>query len=132
MYHQFDVVLSSFPFADMDISKVRPAIILSADKYSNKSGLYVCCMVTSTKKSNYELDSDIDDVEIAGLMVKSKARPEKIFTVHETAIYSKIGKLSVYDRELLIENLSLLVPLNYGRGNYLHEKQSKFRSKKYK
>lgn len=97
-YNSFDVIRVPFPFSDKDISKTRPAIVLSKDKGSE---LLVCCMVTSAKASSFELDFTVNDIPPTGLPKSSVVRVEKIFTIDKRLILNKEGQLSTLDSKML-------------------------------
>jgi mRNA interferase MazF len=62
---QRDIVLLTFPFSNLQSSKVRPAIVLSNDRYNRRSEDFVAAPLTSNLKlrdyailvSNNELES---------------------------------------------------------------------------
>lgn len=104
MYKHFDIIRTPFPFADKDKFKTRPAVILAR----SNSGLYICCMVTSGLKSNYEHDFEVVNNEACGLPKKSKIRVEKIFTIDERLILSREGALTGKDKVNLKEKMKKL------------------------
>lgn len=53
-YKKFDVVIVPFPFVDkIKKQKIRPAVIVSENKYNRATGLAVVAMITSAKKSKF-------------------------------------------------------------------------------
>ena len=84
------VVLVDFPFSDLSDTKLRPAIILAQ---ANRED-WVLCQVTS----NAGIDAraiEIKDTDFAqgSLRRTSYARPDKIFTGHESLINRRVGIL---------------------------------------
>lgn len=104
-YNSFDVIRVPFPFADKNISKTRPAIVLSKE---NGSELVVCCMVTSAKASSYKLDFTVNDIAPTGLPKNSVVRVEKIFTIDKRLVLNKEGQLSSLDSKTLKQKFSEL------------------------
>lgn len=105
IYSQYDVVIVPFPFTDKLSTKHRPALILSEKKQFNQpSEKYVLSMITSSKHLAWPLDVSIGDLNSSGLNASSIIRM-KIFTLDNSLIVRKIGRLSNHDRSQI--NLSL-------------------------
>lgn len=85
------VVLIPFPFSDLSLSKLRPAVVLaSADR-----GDWVMCQVTSKPYGDQRaVEIAPRDFGSGGLRVVSYARPAKLFTAHETLITAEAGRLT--------------------------------------
>lgn len=84
------VVLVDFPFSDLSDAKLRPAIILAQ---ANRED-WILCQFTS----NAGIDAraiEIKDTDFAqgSLRQTSYARPDKIFTGHESLINRRVGIL---------------------------------------
>lgn len=102
-YKQFDVVVVPFPFTDSQKTKKRPALVLS-DTSIFKINRTILAMITSTAHSAWALDTDIKDLEAAGLKAPSKIR-FKLFTLDNQLIIRKIGALSNYDRRVVTQRM---------------------------
>lgn len=89
------MVLLSFPFSYLHTSKVRPAIVLSNDRYNHRSEDFVAVPLTSNLKfrdyavliTNQELESD-------RLIVDSKAKVDRVFSVSQKLVRMKIGRVN--------------------------------------
>ena len=110
-FNAFDVVVVPFPFTDRATTKRRPALILSdAQTFNQKVGQSVMAMITSAKNSDWPLDSEIQDLDSAGLPSASIVRM-KLFTLDQQLIIRKAGKLSPTDQSKVIEALHQLLNL---------------------
>ena len=87
-----DVVLIAFPFADFSKYKKRPALIVGKAEFDN----LILCQITSkavTSKRAIPLKSD--HFSTVGLGMDSFVRPDKLFTVEQSVIESKVGTLLI-------------------------------------
>ncbi len=108
VYNPFDVVLVPFPFIDVIEHKRRPALIISSvQKFNIESGACVMAMITSANHNPWPLDTEINELEIAGLPVQSIIRM-KLFTLDQRLILKNLGNLSNRDRKLFSANLKQL------------------------
>ncbi|MBF0229127.1 MAG: type II toxin-antitoxin system PemK/MazF family toxin [Desulfamplus sp.] len=84
------VVLVTFPFSDLSMTKLRPAVVL-AD--SGKDD-WVLCQITS--KSYGDAKAIIltnENFENGSLKIISYVRPGKLFTANNTIMVTEVGKL---------------------------------------
>lgn len=91
LFAKGEVVLVPYPFSDLSQSKLRPALVLAAVS----DGDYILCQITSRPYS-WRVIVEIDEADNrdSGLRMKSYARPEKLFTAHESIVVEKIGRLN--------------------------------------
>jgi mRNA interferase MazF len=83
LIHQRDIVLLRFPFSNLQSSKVRPAIVLSNDKYNQQSEDFVAVPVTSNLKlRDYTIQITNRQLESGNLIVNSKAKVDRVFSVN--------------------------------------------------
>jgi len=110
-FDRFDVVVVPFPFTDRTTSKRRPALVISsADKFNKTVGQSVLAMITSAKNSDWPLDTDITDLDSAGLPSSSIVRM-KLFTLDDQLIIRKAGSLSSQDQKRISNSLKDLFSL---------------------
>ena len=110
-FEQFDVVVVPFPFTDRTTSKRRPALVISnADNFNKNVGQSVLAMITSAKNSDWPLDTEITDLDSAGLPSASIVRM-KLFTLDDQLIIRKAGALSTQDQKNISNSLKDLLPL---------------------
>ena len=103
IFKQYDVVVVPFPFTDRQQVKRRPALVLSESSTLNidKS---ILAMITSSLHQSWPLDTEIEDLQIAGLKSPSIVRM-KLFTLDNTLIIKQIGRLNDSDRKNMSFNL---------------------------
>ena len=109
----YEVVKVPFPFTDVNATKVRPALILSAAKpFNAKIGLSVMAMITSVKLSQelWPADIVIEYLQPTGLPVPSIIR-FKIFTLDHRLIIGRLGNLSATDRKNVQKKLKEILVL---------------------
>jgi len=95
-YNQSDVVLVPFPFTNLQTTKRRPAVIISANWFNHTHDDCVVVAITSGIPAHLSRDelqlSDID-LKSAGLPKKSMIKTGKIITLEQRLIVKTIGKL---------------------------------------
>ncbi len=104
IYNQFDIVLVPFPFTDNNVSKKRPALVLSNQNYQIKTNHLILAMITSAKNSRWENDFPIKALESTGLNTNCVIR-YKIFSLDERIILKKIGAVSLKEQKEIKEIL---------------------------
>ena len=102
-FESLDVVVVPFPFSDRWAAKRRPALIVSSGDFNRTHEQSILSMITSAK-SNWPSDVAIQDWREAGLNVPCKIR-FKLFTLDDTLIVRKLGRLSKQDSEAVKEAL---------------------------
>ncbi len=90
-FERASVVLVSFPFSDLSDSKFRPALVLAE---ANRSDLILCQITSNAGIDSKTIEIVSSDFELGSLRKTSFARPDKIFTGHESLIAKRVGKLS--------------------------------------
>ncbi|MDG7035834.1 MAG: type II toxin-antitoxin system PemK/MazF family toxin [Nitrososphaerota archaeon] len=96
MLSQRDIVLLSFPFSDLKSSKVRPAIVMSNDGYNRSSEDFIAVPITSNLKfRDYAVLITNKDLESGRLIVDSKAKVDRVFSVSQRLVRMKIGRMKV-------------------------------------
>ncbi len=96
-----EIVLVRYPFSDLTSSKVRPAVIVNASHTSQD--LFV---VALTSKTSGLLSGEfvLADWNLAGLNVETAVK-RGIFTIKQTLVKMRVGKLSDADAEQLEKSL---------------------------
>jgi|SRR3989338_10600542 len=93
--NQKDLVLVPFPFSNQKEGKIRPAIIISNNRYNNKNPDRIAVAVTSVIKTEpYSLFFTQDDLEGGHLLRPSRIRVDKIFTIEKSLIQHKVGTIT--------------------------------------
>lgn len=101
-FKSFDIVIVPFPFVESKLTKIRPALVLSNEKF-NKNGSIILSMITSAKHVKKSGDIVITNLKSANLSFASIVRV-KLFTVDLSVIHKKIGVLDKVDQSTLKEN----------------------------
>ncbi len=100
-YSKGDVILVRYPFSDLSGSKVRPAVIVSAP-HSSADAFIV--PLTSNLTSLLTGEFILADWKAAKLNVPSAVK-RGLYTVHESLITKRVGKLSDADAQTLEDSL---------------------------
>ena len=92
---QRDIILIKFPFSNLTGAKVRPALVLSNDKY-NKYNLdtVVVAMTSNINPSEYKVFVENQDLESGYLPLKSAVRVDKPFSILQSKVLKKQAKLN--------------------------------------
>ena len=91
---QKDIVLLPYPFTDLEGNKVRPALVVSHDYFNNLSADIIAIPLTSVLKDvPYSVFITQNDMASGKLLVPSRIRADKIFTVEKKIVSFKIGAL---------------------------------------
>jgi len=92
MYEQKEVVLLPFPYTDLSISKLRPALIISNKKLNNSEDR-ICCLITSNSPKQGML-IEKNSFERGVLPFKSWVKPQRIFTINSKIIQKGLCKIN--------------------------------------
>ncbi|MGB1110185.1 MAG: type II toxin-antitoxin system PemK/MazF family toxin [Gammaproteobacteria bacterium] len=107
-FEAWDVVVVPFPFTDRTTTKRRPALVLSdAGSFNKQVGQSVLAMITSARNSDWPLDVEIGDLDVAGLPSASVVRM-KLFTLDHHLVIRKAGSLAYPDRSHVRASLKKL------------------------
>jgi mRNA interferase MazF len=92
---QRELVLLPYPFSDLTLAKVRPAIVVSNDFFNRKSddGIMVP-LTTVIKDEPYSIVINQKDMASGKLLKTSRVRADKIFSVMKSKITMRIGKIN--------------------------------------
>ncbi len=106
----FSVVVVPFPFTDSAATKKRPALVLSSESF-NRQGHSILAMITSKGHHPWPGDSEIMDLDAAGLPVACLVR-FKLFTLDNRLIIGRLGALGRKDAASVSAQVSSLLPLS--------------------
>lgn len=100
-YSKPEVVLVRYPFSDLTSSKVRPAVVVNAAHPSQD--LFV---VALTSKTSGLLAGEfvLTEWKAAGLNVETAVK-RGLYTIKETLVRKRLGKLAAVDAEQLEKSL---------------------------
>lgn len=99
---QGDIVLVPFPFSNLMNIKKRPVLILSKNSYNNKTRDIITCGITSNiNDSDCSVVIDNKDLISGNLPVQSRIKADKLFTLEQSIIIKKLGKV----KEFILQNV---------------------------
>jgi mRNA interferase MazF len=97
-----EIVLVPFPFSDLSITKVRPAVALAAAW----RGDWILCQITSNSYSDpFAARLGATDFAKGGLQIISYARPGKLFTANNSLMLRSAGILNDPTLQRLIDSV---------------------------
>ena len=91
-----DIVLATFPFTNLTMSKVRPALVVSPGLIGNDVVLVAISSVVSAtpETTDLVLDSSHPEFRPTGLTRSSVIRTHKIVTVERHIVARRLGRAS--------------------------------------
>lgn len=90
---QKDLILLPFPFSDKSGSKVRPALILSNNKFNLSEDIIICAITSNLDNNNFSVNLNNNNLESGTLYEPSLIKPGTILKIKKELIISKIGKI---------------------------------------
>lgn len=99
-----DIVLISIPFTDLSERKIRPALVLVKIKDD-----LLCCFISSNLNTETKHDVVVKKNKKNNLKVDSVIKCGKLFTLHQSLVEWKIGKLSERDYQIVANKLMKLI-----------------------
>ena len=104
-----EIVILPFPYSDLSVSKLRPALILT--NINNDD--YIMVQITSKSYDDkYSIKISNDDLSSGNLMNDSYVKFSKIFTANKQIITKSIGKLKFEKYSTIILSLIDLLKRN--------------------
>ena len=100
-YSKNDVILVRYPFSDLSVSKVRPAVVVNAPHVSQDVFIVP---LTSRTTSLLAGEFLLADWRAAGLNIPTAVK-RGLYTVHQTLIVKAVGKLARPDAERVERSL---------------------------
>ncbi len=91
-----DVIIVSFPYADLTRLKKRPALIVGKAEFNN---LIVCQITSNAHTSKRAIPLTSGDFDNGSLQIDSFIRPDKLFTLESSIIENTVGTLQTGKRE---------------------------------
>jgi len=108
---QRDIILVPFPYSDLTGSKRRPALVVSSSAFNEREIDVICCAITSSSARDPKAIAITNsDVDPAFLIVDSKVKPSKLFTVSKTIVYKKLGKLKANKFNEVMSSIYAVMP----------------------
>jgi len=93
-FSQKDLVLLPYPFSNLKGVKVRPALVISGDKFNFKSRDLVMVPLTSVIRDEpFSIVIEQENLSSGKLVKTSRVRTAKVFCIDRGLIKMKIGRL---------------------------------------
>ncbi len=90
-----DIVLVPFPFTDLSSTKVRPAVLISADEQHNDVIIAFISSITENPRANDVVFKSTDtDFLATGLKKSSVFKMDKLLTIASVLILRRLGRVS--------------------------------------
>jgi|SRR3989344_1128824 len=95
LYDQGDIVLVPFPFTNLRTIKKRPVLILSQKEYHTKTKDIITCGITSNLGDDHcSVLIDTTYLLQGQLPVSSRIKVDKLFTLEQSLVIKKLGKIN--------------------------------------
>ncbi|WP_295391492.1 type II toxin-antitoxin system PemK/MazF family toxin [uncultured Thiodictyon sp.] len=85
-----DIVVLHFPFTDLSATKQRPVLVLTQP---TAHGDFIAAQVTSQMNHPVQMALSDSDFELGRLPKASIVRPDKVFTLNQSLIVRRVGRL---------------------------------------
>ena len=93
---QRDLVLVPFPFSDRSGQKVRPAVVVSNDRYNKKgSDIILCAVTTNCTPSVYSLLINSKDLSSGILYEPSAIKTDSVLKLQQDMVLKVIGAINI-------------------------------------
>ncbi|MDL1894032.1 type II toxin-antitoxin system PemK/MazF family toxin [Sphingobacteriales bacterium CHB3] len=88
-----DIIIVPFPFADVPVRKVRPAVVvgLTQDRYHD---VIVCAVSSVIETRLSENEFILKPTRANGLRVPSVVKVDRIATLRQSTVITSLGRLS--------------------------------------
>jgi mRNA interferase MazF len=110
MYKQGDILLIPVPFSNLSITKQRPVLVLSNDKYNQLTeDLLVAAITSQLRDIDYSVLIAQEDLAEGNLKVTSAIRADKIYTLSKEIIIKKFGSVKKEVVQSVVRKLNNLI-----------------------
>ena len=93
---QREIILINFPFSDLTGAKVRPALVISNNRYNQTNLDTVVLAITSNlSPHSYKVLIEMQDLENGSLPLKSATRVDKPFSVLQTKVLKIQSQITI-------------------------------------
>src|SRR3990172_624875 len=92
MIQQGQIVIIPFPFSDLSVKKVRPALVVS-NRSLNDSSDIIAVGISRTPGRDHMVEMDVDDFEQGTLSIKSYIHCHKIHQLEKVMVQDIVAKV---------------------------------------
>ncbi len=94
VFEQGGILIVPFPFSDLSGIKQRPVLVLSNNKYNEKSRDIITCGITSNLQDlGHSIVIDKVSLEHGTIPAKSMVKVDKIFALEKSIVRKNIAKI---------------------------------------
>ncbi|MFQ6121281.1 MAG: type II toxin-antitoxin system PemK/MazF family toxin [Methanosarcinales archaeon] len=109
-YKQRDILLIPIPFTDLKSIRKRPVVVISNDSYNDKTDDIIVVGLTSNITSKeFSILISNDDLEEGTLKYQSQIRVDRIYSISQSIVVKRFGKLNKETFEKIINILQKLI-----------------------
>ena len=109
MVKQRELVLISYPFSELNFSKVRPAVVVSNDSYNREfEDLIVVPVTTNLSLRKHVVRLSNNELEQGHLIAESVIKVDRILSVSQKLVRKSIGSVK---KDVLLRIRSILAEL---------------------
>lgn len=115
MIKRGEIVLLSFPFTDLQTTKVRPALVVSSDSFNKIGRDAVFILITSKRYDgpfDIRLERDYSGFRATGLKLSSTLRTSRIMCLEQSLVRERLGYLDTKILQKVEQVLMRLLDLN--------------------
>lgn len=115
MIKRGQIVLVSFPFADLQTKKVRPAVVVSSDSFNTMGSDAIFIFVTSKQYDgpfDIRLDEGTPEFQTTKLKMPSTLRVSKVMCLEQDLVKRRLGYLDDKTSRKVEQALMQLFELN--------------------
>ena len=109
------IILTPFPFTDLQGNRVRPAVIISSDKRRGDDVIvaFISSVFDSTRlqETDFVLNKEDEGFTETGLKVTSVFKMDKLATIDKEIILGELGAVSKEILQKLDEKLQIALDL---------------------
>jgi len=101
-----EIVVIPFPFTNLIGQKIRPAYILSNEKYNESRNIVVAAISSSPGISALAVELSQSDLSFGTLQKQSYVRLQNIFTIEKRLIQQKVGECNEYKKSMIQDKIT--------------------------
>ena len=107
---QQDIIWIRFPYSDLKESKLRPAVVVSCNRYNeNYHDVVVCAVTSNLDEKEYSVFIDASNISSGKMPLKSRIRIDKIMHVEKTLIAGRLAKIDNKTFDVLVQGIMKMV-----------------------
>lgn len=94
MFEQGEIIIVPIPFTDLLSNKKRPALVISSNKYNNRTNDIIVMAITSNiTNKEFSVNINNGELELGVLESESQIRVDKTYTISQSIVIKSIAKI---------------------------------------